>query len=99
MEQALFGISNSRVVPPANSGPPKGPAGFRVSATRHGVIGINCSGVGDGADALLVMVMLLGVKKPDASFVGCNEPLDGLTVSKEKELWVFAPLGSTCGRV
>src|SRR5438045_2033465 len=37
--QALAGIAKSRKVPPAKMGPPRGPLGSRVSATRHGVTG------------------------------------------------------------
>jgi hypothetical protein len=38
-KQLLAGIANERVLPAAISGPPKGPAAFRVSATRQGVTG------------------------------------------------------------
>ena len=36
------GIGKDRVAPPISAGPPRGPTGPRVSATRHGVTGINC---------------------------------------------------------
>src|SRR6476646_4760307 len=41
MLQLLLGILNPRVACPTSGGPPKGPAGLRVSATRHGVTGTN----------------------------------------------------------
>src|SRR5579864_5661240 len=42
MLQELVGMSNSRATaPPLRSGPPNGPFGFRVSASRHGLAGIN----------------------------------------------------------
>src|SRR4051812_5473170 len=45
--QALLGTMKSRVAPPPSDGPPKGPTGSRVSATRQGVIGTKCSAVGN----------------------------------------------------
>ena len=39
--QPLFGITKLRAVSPAIDGPPNGPVAFRVSATRHGVMGMN----------------------------------------------------------
>src|SRR5271157_1317149 len=47
---ALLGMMKSRQVPPLIGGPPKGPLGFRVSATRHGVIGMNCNGPENGSE-------------------------------------------------
>src|ERR1019366_2220532 len=41
---ALAGMTKSRLLPPSIAGPPKGPAGLRVSATRQGVTGTNRSG-------------------------------------------------------
>src|SRR5271157_3781195 len=41
--QALAGMANERTVPAPSSGPPNGPSGLRVSATRHGVTGENAS--------------------------------------------------------
>src|SRR5271165_3574332 len=46
MLQALCGISNARLVFAANSGPPNGPPGLRVSAIRQGVTGMNCKATG-----------------------------------------------------
>src|SRR5271154_4314104 len=42
MLHALLGISNWRLVCAVSSGPPNAPVAFRVSATRHGVTGMNC---------------------------------------------------------
>lgn len=39
--QALSKIEKLRLVPPEIAGPPKGPAGLRVSAMRQGVTGLN----------------------------------------------------------
>lgn len=39
MPQALEGMLKPRVVPAVRNGPPNGPFGLRVSATRHGVTG------------------------------------------------------------
>src|ERR1700682_59895 len=39
MLQVLLGIVNPRTVCPLRKGPPKGPFGFRVSATGHGAAG------------------------------------------------------------
>src|ERR1700757_3720162 len=41
MPQVLRGMSNSRISAALSSGPPKGPLGLRVSATRQGVTGMN----------------------------------------------------------
>src|ERR1700748_27844 len=43
MLQELAGTAELRVSLAAISGPPKGPLALRVSATRHGVTGMNCS--------------------------------------------------------
>src|SRR5216684_2022725 len=43
MLQELFEIAKLREVPPARNGPPNGPAGLRVSATRQDVTGTNMS--------------------------------------------------------
>src|SRR6516165_6076673 len=43
MLQALWGIGKSRGLPGKRKGPPNVPSGPRVSATRHGVTGTNCS--------------------------------------------------------
>src|SRR5260370_28887585 len=44
--QALFGMMKARNVPPPSDGPAKGPLGvFRVSATRHGVMGTKRRGL------------------------------------------------------
>src|SRR4051812_18962721 len=48
MLHGLIGIIKLRAVPPAISGPPKGPAGSRVSTKRQGVTGMKrraCAGV------------------------------------------------------
>lgn len=42
------GIVKLRDVPVVISGPPKGPLALRVSTTRHGMTGKNCTGVGIG---------------------------------------------------
>jgi hypothetical protein len=42
MPQALLGIAKRRLPPPGMNGPPKGPAGRRVSVTRHGIVGKKC---------------------------------------------------------
>src|SRR5580692_8836206 len=39
----LDGIRKVRLLPPASDGPPKAPFGLRVSRTRQGVNGKNCS--------------------------------------------------------
>src|SRR5512132_1668657 len=39
MPHAPLGITKSREVPPVIPGPPNGPLAFRVSTSRHGVIG------------------------------------------------------------
>src|ERR1035441_6259705 len=44
MLQALSGMAKSREVWPCRAGPPNGPGARRVSATRQGVTGTNCSG-------------------------------------------------------
>src|SRR5437764_1813130 len=49
MWQALAGIVKSRVLWLNRAGPPNAPTGLRVSATRHGVTGINCSGADSNA--------------------------------------------------
>src|SRR5262245_8205681 len=41
MLHALLGRIKSLVVPAPIDGPPNGPLGFRLSSTRHGVIGTN----------------------------------------------------------
>src|SRR5271163_2496991 len=64
MLHALCGISNSRLVFAAISGPPKGPAGLRVSAIRQGVTGMNCRPV--GAEAAVPVPL---------SVVCCGEPV------------------------
>src|SRR5580704_15146243 len=50
MLQALCGMLNSRVLPALISGPPNGPVELRVSATRHGDTGMNCSAVDGWGD-------------------------------------------------
>ena len=37
--QELLGTAKPREVPPVMNGPPNGPTGLRVSATRHGATG------------------------------------------------------------
>jgi len=57
MLQALCGILNARLVFAASSGPPNGVVGgLRVSATRHGVTGMNCNAIGGGGAASCVTV-------------------------------------------
>ena len=46
MPQGPAGISKSRLMPLANAGRPKGPAGLRVSAIRQGVTGTKRRGTG-----------------------------------------------------
>src|SRR5271170_2496106 len=74
MPQALLGMSNSRLEPAPNSGPPKGPVALRVSATRHGVTGMNCSGGGvvelSGKDAAGVMLPTVAVAVSVPTLVG-----------------------------
>ncbi len=43
---------------PGIGGPPKGPLGLRVSTTRHGVTGKNCTAVGTGFTICEVMPLL-----------------------------------------
>src|ERR1017187_9003805 len=44
----LSGTAKSRKAPPPIAGPPNSPLAFRVSTTRQGVAGTNCSPVGGG---------------------------------------------------
>ena len=52
--QALDGMLKSRLELPAIAGPPNGPAGSRVSSTRHGVIGTKLSATPPAAGAAAV---------------------------------------------
>src|SRR4051794_24077333 len=47
-----MGMAKLRVLFPAITGPPRGPAAFRVSTTRHGVTGMNNSPEVEGTVAV-----------------------------------------------
>ncbi len=58
MLHALLGTVNPREACPLKNGPPNGPFGFRVSTTRHGVIGTKDRGLG-GTTLTVSEAMLL----------------------------------------
>src|SRR5277367_2592590 len=60
MPHELCGISNSRLSPLLSSGPPNGPGGHRVSATRQGVTGTNCKPADAEVAAVLVKETFCG---------------------------------------
>jgi len=55
MEHVLLGMGKLRLVPPDMYGPPRGPVGLRVSATRHGVTGRYCRPA--GAETLILALV------------------------------------------
>jgi hypothetical protein len=58
MEHVLLGTGKLRLAPPDMYGPPKGPVGLRVSATRHGVTGTYRSPLGEET-LILALVPLI----------------------------------------
>ena len=73
MPQELAGIVKLRGTPPLKIGPPNGPFGLRVSATRHGVIGTKRKPEPDPPVELKFAVTFLGADI--VTDVGFAEPV------------------------
>lgn len=67
MPQVLDGTGIVRETPAARNGPPRGPAGLRVSLMRHGGTATNCSGT-PGVEELTIAI----VKACAAETVPCE---------------------------